>query len=144
MEIVALPIAILATYFFRAESFITSMGPDELSLLVMAKWIIDGNFPYDVKRHQELTRANPKSQHRVGWARCSCAGRGQEGEGAPAAARGAVDRCDRVAFRGAGTGSDGGRARGVFAAANLIRRVGVRGQKSARVTSRMASCWRAA
>ena len=48
IEIVALPIAIVATYFFRADSFATSMGPDELSLLVMAKSIIDGAFPYEV------------------------------------------------------------------------------------------------
>ena len=48
VEFVALPIAILAVFLFRAESFGTSMGPDELSLLVMAKSIIDGAFPYDI------------------------------------------------------------------------------------------------
>ena len=48
VEFVAFPIAILAAFLFRAESFSTSMGPDELSLLVMAKSIIDGAFPYEV------------------------------------------------------------------------------------------------
>ena len=48
MEFVAFPIAILAAFLFRAESFSTSMGPDELSLLVMAKSIIDGAFPYEI------------------------------------------------------------------------------------------------
>ena len=47
-EIVGFPIAILAAFLFRAESFGTSMGPDELSLLVMAKSILDGSFPYEV------------------------------------------------------------------------------------------------
>ena len=47
-EFVAFPIAILAAFLFRAESFSTSMGPDELSLLVMAKSIIDGAFPYEI------------------------------------------------------------------------------------------------
>ena len=47
-EFVAFPIAILAAFLFRAESFSTSMGPDELSLLVMAKSILDGAFPYEV------------------------------------------------------------------------------------------------
>ena len=47
-EFVAFPIAILAAFLFRAESFGTSMGPDELSLLVMAKSIIDGAFPYEI------------------------------------------------------------------------------------------------
>ena len=48
LEFVAFPIAILAAFLFRAESFGTSMGPDEVSLLVMAKSIIDGAFPYEV------------------------------------------------------------------------------------------------
>ena len=48
VEFVAFPVAILAAFLFRAESFSTSMGPDELSLLVMAKSIIDGAFPYEV------------------------------------------------------------------------------------------------
>ncbi len=48
VEFVAFPIAILAAFLFRAESFSTSMGPDELSLLVMAKSILDGSFPYEV------------------------------------------------------------------------------------------------
>ena len=48
VEFVAFPIAILAAFLFRAESFGTSMGPDELSLLVMAKSIIDGAFPYEI------------------------------------------------------------------------------------------------
>ena len=48
VEFVAFPIAILAAFLFRAESFGTSMGPDEVSLLVMAKSIIDGAFPYEV------------------------------------------------------------------------------------------------
>ena len=48
VEFVAFPIAIFAAFLFRAESFNTSMGPDELSLLVMAKSIIDGAFPYEV------------------------------------------------------------------------------------------------
>ena len=47
-EFVAFPIAILAAFLFRAESFSTSMGPDELSLLVMAESIIDGAFPYEI------------------------------------------------------------------------------------------------
>ncbi len=47
-EFVAFPIAILAAFLSRAESFSTSMGPDELSLLVMAKSIIDGAFPYEI------------------------------------------------------------------------------------------------
>ena len=47
-EFVAFPIAILAAFLFRAESFGTSMGPDELSLLVMAKSILDGAFPYEI------------------------------------------------------------------------------------------------
>lgn len=44
VEFVAFAIAIVAAFLFRAESFDTSMGPDELSLLVMAKSIIDGAF----------------------------------------------------------------------------------------------------
>ena len=48
VEFVAFPIAILAAFLFRAESFDTSMGPDELSLLVMAKSILDGAFPYEI------------------------------------------------------------------------------------------------
>lgn len=48
MEFVALPVAVFAAFLFRAASFGTSMGPDELSLLVMARSILDGAFPYEV------------------------------------------------------------------------------------------------
>ena len=48
LEFVAIPIAILAAFLFRADSFDMSMGPDELSLLVMAKSMVDGAFPYEV------------------------------------------------------------------------------------------------
>lgn len=45
---VALPLTVLAAFLFRAESFGTSMGPDELSLFIMAWAMVDGIFPYDV------------------------------------------------------------------------------------------------
>ena len=45
---VALPVAVLAAFLFRAGSFGTSMGPDELSLLVMARSMVDGAFPYEI------------------------------------------------------------------------------------------------
>ncbi len=48
VEFIAAPIAILAAFLFRAESFGRSMGPDELSLLLMARSIIDGAFPYEI------------------------------------------------------------------------------------------------
>ena len=48
VEFVAFPIAILAAFLLRAESFGTSKGADELSLIVMAKSIIDGAFPYEI------------------------------------------------------------------------------------------------
>ena len=48
VEFVAVPFAVLAALLFRAESFGTSMGPDELSLLIMARSMIDGAFPYEV------------------------------------------------------------------------------------------------
>lgn len=47
-EFTAAPIAILAAFVFRAESFGRSMGPDELSLLLMARSILDGAFPYEI------------------------------------------------------------------------------------------------
>ena len=48
LEFVVLPLAVLAAFLFRAPSFGTSMGPDELSLLVMARSVLDGAFPYDI------------------------------------------------------------------------------------------------
>lgn len=48
VEFVALPLAVLAAFLFRAPSFGTAMGPDELSLLVMARSIADGAFPYEI------------------------------------------------------------------------------------------------
>ena len=48
VEFVAIPIAIIAAFLFRRESFGTSMGPDELSLLVMARSIAEGAFPYEM------------------------------------------------------------------------------------------------
>lgn len=47
-EFVALPVAVIAAFLFRAGSFGTSMGPDELSLLVMARSMVDGAFPYEI------------------------------------------------------------------------------------------------
>ena len=47
-EFVALPVAVMAAFLFRAGSFGTSMGPDELSLLIMRRSMVDGAFPYEI------------------------------------------------------------------------------------------------
>ena len=46
-EVAALPLFVLAACAFRAKSFVTGVGADEFSLLLMAERVRDGLFPYE-------------------------------------------------------------------------------------------------
>ena len=44
--VAAIPLVVVATFAFRARSFISGVGVDEFSLLAMAGVVLDGAFPY--------------------------------------------------------------------------------------------------